>query len=59
VATDSEDAGLFCGTFFVVNVLAIWPFELTWQVLWPCDAAESQQECSGLDLVEPKRVEEV
>jgi uncharacterized protein with HEPN domain len=26
--------GVICGTLFVVNCLAIWTFELTWELMW-------------------------
>jgi hypothetical protein len=31
--------GLVCGTLFVVSLLAIWPFELTWELMRSGDAA--------------------
>jgi|ERR1700689_2851327 hypothetical protein len=51
--------GLICGTLFVVGLLAIWPFELTWELMWSSDAVESQQELSGVDRyeIDPQHVE--
>ena len=39
--------GFVCGIFFVMNLLAIWSFELSWELIWPGDATESQ-ECSDV-----------
>jgi hypothetical protein len=33
--------GLLWGTLFLVKVLATWPFELTWELLWSSDAADT------------------
>jgi uncharacterized protein with HEPN domain len=34
--------GLVCGTLFVVKLLAVWPFELTWELVWSRDAVDSE-----------------
>jgi hypothetical protein len=34
--------GLICGTLFVTKLLAIWPFELTWELVWSRDVADSE-----------------
>ena len=51
--------GLICGSLFVVSLLTIWPFELTWELMWPGEAADSQQEYSGVGRfeVDPQHVE--
>src|ERR1700733_15852534 len=41
--------GLICGTLFVVGLLTVWSFELTSELLWSSDRAESQHELSRLD----------
>jgi hypothetical protein len=33
--------GLICGTLVVVNILAVWSFELTWELMRCRDTAES------------------
>jgi hypothetical protein len=33
--------GLICGTFFVINLLPIWSFELAGELLWPSDTADN------------------
>jgi hypothetical protein len=33
--------GLICGSLFVARLLAIWSFELTWELMWCRDTAES------------------
>jgi hypothetical protein len=50
--------GLIRGAIFVVNHLAIWSFELTWELIWPRDAAESQEDCSSVRFeIDPGHVE--
>jgi hypothetical protein len=39
--------GSVCGIFFVMNLLAIWSFELSCELIWPSDAIESR-ECSNV-----------
>jgi uncharacterized protein with HEPN domain len=34
--------GLICGALFVVNLLTIWSFELTRELLWSSDAANRE-----------------
>jgi uncharacterized protein with HEPN domain len=30
--------GLICGMLFAVKLLAIWPFELAWELIWSSDS---------------------
>jgi uncharacterized protein with HEPN domain len=34
--------GLICGTLFATKLLAIWPFELTWELVRSRDVADSE-----------------
>jgi hypothetical protein len=42
--------GLIWGTLFVVKVLAIWPFELTREILWSRDATKIERSQPREDL---------
>lgn len=44
--------GLVCGTLFVVNRLAVWPFELTWELMWPGDSGRARSRQSAKNLHE-------
>jgi len=39
--------GLVCGTLFVVNRLAVWPFELTWELMCPGDSGRARSRPTG------------
>ena len=30
--------GVICGALFTVKILAIWPFELVWELMWSSDS---------------------
>jgi uncharacterized protein with HEPN domain len=30
--------GLICGMLFAVELLLVWPFELTWELIWSSDS---------------------
>jgi hypothetical protein len=49
--------GLICGTLFLVSLLTIWPFELTWELLWSSDAESYEFSRADRYEVDPQHVE--